>query len=202
MALLEVVGVRLSGQLNPGVTATDVGLYVTQRLRQYGVVEKFVEFFSPGVKRLSVQQRATLANMAPKYGATIGLMPVDEQAVDYLKLTNRGGQAEFVEGCARSLGLFYRADMEPEYSDVVDINLSDVEPAVAGPSRPHQRIVLADLKKSLDGPNDAGGSSALELRDPAAQQRDLMAQGRGAFSNLESTEGRSESAMAASLWPP
>jgi aconitate hydratase len=149
MAIPEVIGVRLSGQLKPGVTATDLALYVTQVLRKYGVVEKFVEYFGPGVKPLSVPERATLANMAPEYGATMGFMPVDERTIQYLKTTNRETRADLVEACSKALGLFYTGEADADYTDVVRIDLNDVEPAVAGPSRPYQRILLSDLAETF-----------------------------------------------------
>jgi aconitate hydratase len=149
MAIPEVIGVKLSGQLNRGVNATDLALYVTQVLRQYGVVEKFVEYFGPGVKQLSVPDRATLANMAPEYGATIGFMPVDERTIHYLKMTNRETQADLVETCSKALGLFYTAEAEADYTDVIHLDLGEVEAAVAGPSRPYQRIVLRKLADTI-----------------------------------------------------
>jgi aconitate hydratase A / 2-methylisocitrate dehydratase len=149
MSIPEVIGVRMTGELKPGVTATDMVLCVTQLLREYKVVEKFVEFFGPGMKRLSVPDRATIANMSPEYGATMGFFPVDEKTLEYLKMTNRGDRAEIVEACTRELGLFYTGETDPEYTDIVELDLSTVEPAVAGPARPQDRILLGDLKESF-----------------------------------------------------
>jgi aconitate hydratase len=146
MSIPEVIGVRMTGKLRPGVTATDLVLTVTQMLREYKVVEKFVEFFGDGVKALTVPDRATIANMSPEYGATMGFFPVDEKTIDYLKLTNRGDRAELVEKAARELGLFYTGKEEPEYTDVLEVNLDEVEPSLAGPARPQDRIVLNDMK--------------------------------------------------------
>ena len=150
MAIPEVVGVRMTGELRPGVTATDLVLTVTQMLREYKVVEKFVEFFGPGVKRLTVPDRATIANMSPEYGATMGFFPVDEKTIDYLNMTNREAQARVVERCARELGLFYTGDETPEYTAVLEMDLSTVVPSLAGPSRPQDRIVLSDLENHFD----------------------------------------------------
>ncbi len=149
MTIPEVVGVKLTGQLETGVTAMDMALLVTSALRKYEVVGKFVEYFGPGMKKLSIAERATLTNMAPEYGATIGFMPVDEKTIEYLTNTNRASQAEVVEVCTKSLGLFYTGEIDPEYSDVLEIDLASVQPAVAGPSRPHEHILLRDLKKSF-----------------------------------------------------
>lgn len=149
MSIPEVIGVRMTGELKPGVTATDMVLLVTQLLREYKVVEKFVEFFGPGMKKLSVPDRATIANMSPEYGATMGFFPVDEKTVEYLKMTNRSDRADIVDACARELGLFYTGEADPEYTDVVELDLSTVEPAVAGPARPQDRILLCDLKEAF-----------------------------------------------------
>ncbi len=149
MSIPEVIGVRMTGILEPRVTATDLVLRVTQMLREYKVVEKFVEFFGPGMKKLSVPDRATIANMSPEYGATMGFFPVDEKTVEYFKLTHRTEQAKILETCTRSLGLFYTGEQDPEYTDVLELDLSTVKPAVAGPARPQDRIELQDLKESF-----------------------------------------------------
>jgi len=151
MAIPEVIGVKLTGELQPGVTATDLVLRITEMLREYKVVEKFVEFFGPGMKKLSVPNRATIANMSPEYGATMGFFPVDEKTVEYLQLTNRVQRAAIVEACARELGLFYVGDTDPEYTAVVELDISTVEPAVSGPARPQDRIPLGDLKETFAG---------------------------------------------------
>ena len=149
MSIPEVIGVRMTGELKPGVTATDLVLKVTQMLREYKVVEKFVEYFGPGMKALSVPDRATIANMSPEYGATMGFFPVDEKTLDYLRMTNRSDQAEVVETCTRALGLFYTGDVDPEYTDVLELDLASVNPAIAGPARPQDRIELQDVKESF-----------------------------------------------------
>jgi aconitate hydratase len=149
MSIPEVIGVRLIGELKPGVTATDLVLRLTELLRAYEVVEKFVEFFGAGMKRLSVPNRATIANMSPEYGATMGFFPVDEKTLEYLKMTNRSDRAEIVDVYTRQLGLFYSGESDPEYTDVLELDLSTVDPAVAGPARPQDRIRLGDLKESF-----------------------------------------------------
>ncbi len=146
MSIPEVIGVKLTGHLPKGVTATDLVLTLTEILRKEKVVEKFVEYFGPGMKSLSVTDRATIANMTPEYGATLGFFPIDEKTIEYLELTNRVEQAGIAESCARALGLFYTGDMDPEYTRVVELDLSTVRPCLAGPARPQDRISLCDLK--------------------------------------------------------
>jgi aconitate hydratase len=146
MSIPPVIGVRLSGRLAAGVTATDLVLTVTEMLRRYGVVEKFVEFFGPGLKALTVPDRATIANMTPEFGATLGFFPVDEKTLDYLRLTHRGAQADLVDVYTRANGLFYTGSENPEYSDVLELDLASVAPCVAGPARPQDRIPLPELK--------------------------------------------------------
>ena len=143
----EVVGVRLTGALPARATATDLALTVTEELRAKGVVGRFVEFFGPGVAGLSLPDRAPVANMAPEYGATMGFFPVDAATLEYLRATGRSeAQVDLVERYCRSQGLFYTADSpEPAYAEVVALDLSSVEPSVAGPRKPHERIAVADL---------------------------------------------------------
>ncbi|HSV93388.1 MAG TPA: aconitase family protein, partial [Desulfobacterales bacterium] len=145
MAIPEVIGVRLKGRLREGITATDLVLTVTQMLRKRGVVEKFVEYFGPGLKQLSVPDRATIANMAPEYGATLGFFPVDEITIDYLRLTNRAAHAEVVEAVTRRMGLFCTGEERPTYTEVLELDLAAIAPCVAGPARPQDRIALPDL---------------------------------------------------------
>ncbi|MFC1798977.1 aconitate hydratase AcnA [Thermodesulfobacteriota bacterium] len=151
MAIPEVVGVKLTGSLQEGVTATDLVLTITEMLRNYKVVEKYVEFFGPGLKNLSVPDRATISNMTPESGATICFFPVDEKTIEYLQLTNREERAEIVEQYSKAQGLFYTGNDNQEYSDVLELDLSSVIPCVAGPSRPQDRIELANLKNSFAG---------------------------------------------------
>jgi aconitate hydratase len=149
MSIPQVVGVKMVGELKPGITATDLVLVVTETLRKHNVVEKFVEYFGPGMKKLTVPDRATIANMTPEYGATLGFFPVDEKTIRYLELTNREEQAAIVEHYTKALGLFYTGAADPEYTEVLEIDLSAVQPAVAGPARPQDRINLNDLKKNF-----------------------------------------------------
>jgi aconitate hydratase len=151
MLLPEVVGFKLNGRLPEGATATDLVLTVTQMLRKKGVVGKFVEFYGDGVGALSLADRATIANMAPEYGATIGVFPIDEKSLDYLRMTNRAPEhIELVEAYAREQGLF-RLDGAPEpvYTDTLSLELSTVVPSLAGPKRPQDRINLPDVKKNF-----------------------------------------------------
>jgi aconitate hydratase len=162
MLLPEVVGFRLRGALPGGATATDLVLTVTQMLRKKGVVGKFVEFHGPGVGALSLADRATIANMAPEYGATIGFFPIDEKTLDYLRMTNRpAGQIALVEAYAREQGLFLTASSpEPDYSDRIDLDLATVVPSLAGPKRPQDRIELPDVKANFLGTLNGAERSA------------------------------------------
>ncbi len=149
MTVPEVVGVRMTGSLREGVTTTDLVLTVTERLRQHKVVEKFVEFFGQGVKALTLPDRATLGNMSPEYGATCAFFPVDEQVITYLKLTNREEAARRVEAYMKEQNLFFRGDETPDYTEVVNINLDEIVPSVAGPARPQDRVSIPDLPESF-----------------------------------------------------
>jgi aconitate hydratase len=147
MLLPEVIGVRLSGKLPEGTTATDLVLAVTQILRKRGVVEKFVEFFGSGLDALSLADRATIANMAPEYGATMGFFPVDEQTLDYLRQTGRDeALIESVRLYTQAQGLWRDDQLPIEYTDVIEIDLASIQPALAGPKRPQDKIVLSDMK--------------------------------------------------------
>ena len=151
MLLPEVVGFKLKGRLAEGCTATDLVLTVTQMLRKKGVVGKFVEFYGPGVAALPLADRATIGNMAPEYGATIGFFPIDHQTLDYLRLTNRSAeQIALVEAYAKAKGLFLTPDStDPHYSDTLELDLGTVVPSMAGPKRPQDRINLPDVKKNF-----------------------------------------------------
>ncbi|MCJ7774192.1 MAG: aconitase family protein, partial [Desulfobacterales bacterium] len=145
----QVVGFHLTGSLSKCVTATELVLTITELLRKKGVVGKFVEFYGSGLKGLSLEDRATIANMAPEYGATMGFFPVDEKTLDYLRLTGRSEAAVgLVRDYCKTQGLF-RTDTspDPEFSDTVELNLDSVEPSLAGPYRPQQRISLSNTKK-------------------------------------------------------
>ncbi len=150
MLIPHVVGFKLSGKLPPGTTATDLVLTVTQMLRKKGVVGKFVEFYGPGLASMSLADRATVANMAPEYGATIGIFPVDEVTTDYLKLTGRSASVPLVEAYYKEQGLWYSASQpEPAYSDTLELDMSKVEPSLAGPARPQDRVPLGQVKASF-----------------------------------------------------
>src|SRR5436190_12879920 len=144
MLIPQVVGFRLRGQLPEGVTATDAVLTVTQLLRKKAVVGKFVEFYGPGVASLSLADRATIANMAPEYGATIGFFPIDDETLNYLRLTGRDpALIALVEAYARAQGLFRTAETpDPAFSDRLELDLGTVEPSLAGPRRPQDRVPL------------------------------------------------------------
>ncbi|HWZ30053.1 MAG TPA: aconitate hydratase AcnA [Bryobacteraceae bacterium] len=151
MLLPAVVGFKLTGRLPEGSTATDLVLTVTQMLRKKGVVGKFVEFYGDGLSALSVADRATIANMAPEYGATIGIFPIDDASLDYLRMTNRPkDQIALVEAYAKEQGL-YRVNGAPEpvFSDTLSLELSTVVPSLAGPKRPQDRINLPDVKQNF-----------------------------------------------------
>ena len=151
MLLPAVVGFKLTGRLPEGATATDLVLTVTQMLRKKGVVGKFVEFYGEGVGALSVADRATISNMAPEYGATIGVFPIDEASLEYLRLTNRTAeQIALVEAYAKEQGLFRVAGApDPVFSDTLALDLSAVVPSLAGPKRPQDRINLPDVKQNF-----------------------------------------------------
>ena len=151
MLLPQVVGFKMTGKLPEGATATDLVLTVTQILRKKGVVGKFVEFYGDGLDALSLADRATIANMAPEYGATIGVFPIDDASLEYLRLTNRPAELiELVEAYAREQGLFRVAGApEPEFTDTMTLDLGTVVPSLAGPKRPQDRINLPDVKKNF-----------------------------------------------------
>ena len=151
MLLPDVIGFKLHGGLREGVTATDLVLTVTQMLRQKGVVDKFVEFFGPGIDSMSLPDRATLSNMAPEYGATVGYFPVDRETLRYLRLTGRPADVvERVDAYCREQQLFREESTpDPEFSDVLELDLSSVVPSLAGPKRPQDRVALSEMKESF-----------------------------------------------------
>jgi aconitate hydratase len=151
MLVPQVVGFRLTGKLREGATATDLVLTVTQALRKLGVVGKFVEFYGPGVAALPLADRATISNMAPEYGATCGIFPVDAETLRYLRLTGRSNeQIALVEAYYKEQGLFHNASSpEAEYTQTLELDLSTVEPSVAGPKRPQDRVLLKDAAASF-----------------------------------------------------
>ena len=159
----EVVGFRLTGRLAEGVTATDLTLTITQQLRRHGVVDKFVEFSGPGLAAMSLPDRATIANMAPEYGATVGFFPVDDETLRYLQQTGRDpAQIDLVERYCKAQGLFRsQGAPEPEFSEVLELDLRTVEPSLAGPRRPQDRLPLSGvgraLSQALTAPAAQGG---------------------------------------------
>jgi aconitate hydratase len=147
MLIPRVVGFKLSGEIQPGVTATDVVLTVTEMLRKHGVVGKFVEFYGKGVAEVPLANRATLGNMSPEFGSTAAIFPIDEVTVDYLRLTGRSeDQLALVEAYAKAQGMWHDPEREPTYSEYLELDLSDVVPSIAGPKRPQDRILLSESK--------------------------------------------------------
>jgi len=152
MLIPEVVGMKLVGQLPVGTTATDLVLTATQLLRKHGVVDKFVEFFGPGLSSLGLADRATLANMAPEYGATMGFFPVDDETVTYLRRTGRTAEADRTERYCKENGLFHTAGApDPTFSATLVLDLGTVVPSLAGPRRPQDLVPLAELRRSFVG---------------------------------------------------
>src|SRR5438309_1337408 len=174
MLLPQVVGFKLKGQLREGSTATDLVLTVTEMLRKTGVVGKFVEFFGPGLSSLPLADRATIANMAPEYGATCGIFPVDETTLGYLRTTGRpADHIALVEAYCKEQGLFHTAQSpDAEYSQIVELDLSTVQPSVAGPRRPQDRVLLSKTKESFEAalPTLIGPRPAQPARKVAPQQ--------------------------------
>ncbi len=152
MLLPDVIGFKLYGKLRDGVTATDLVLTVTQMLRKKGVVDKFVEFYGEGLNSLSLPDRATIGNMAPEYGATIGYFPVDKETLRYMRLTGRPEEViARTEAYMRAQGLFHEPGMpEPEYTDTLELDLTSVVPSLAGPKRPQDRVALSDMKSVFE----------------------------------------------------
>ena len=160
MLLPDVIGIKVSGQLREGVTATDLVLTVTEITRNYGVVGKFVEFFGDGLKNLPVADRATLSNMAPEFGSTCAIFPIDEETIRYLKLSGRSAShVELVEKYSKAQSLWRKDGQEPNYTDVIDLDLSAVEPCLAGPKRPQDRINLNQVpevvKQEINGADNS-----------------------------------------------
>ena len=152
MLLPDVIGFKLYGKLKEGVTATDLVLTVTQMLRKKGVVDKFVEFYGPGLETMSLPDRATIGNMAPEYGATIGYFPVDKETLRYMRLTGRPEETiALTEAYMRAQGLFHDSSMpEPEFTDTLELDLGSVVPSLAGPKRPQDRIPMVELKETFN----------------------------------------------------
>ena len=147
MLIPRVVGFKLTGEIQPGVTATDVVLTVTEMLRKHGVVGKFVEFYGEGVAEVPLANRATLGNMSPEFGSTAAIFPIDEVTIDYLRLTGRSEeQLALVEAYAKEQGMWHDPEREPKFSEYLELDLSDVVPSIAGPKRPQDRIALSRRK--------------------------------------------------------
>jgi aconitate hydratase len=165
MLLPQVLGFKLGGELPDGATATDLVLRVTEMLREHGVVGKFVEFFGPGLHTLGLADRATIGNMSPEFGSTCAIFPVDQETLRYLEFTGRPTETiELVDAYAREQGMFHSEDSEdPTFSDVIELDLDSVEPAIAGPKRPQDRIALSDAKAAF--------LESLEEFDPAAAKK-------------------------------
>jgi aconitate hydratase len=157
MLIPEVVGFRLSGALSEGITATDLVLTVTQMLRAKGVVGRFVEFYGPGLATMSVADRATIANMAPEYGATCGFFPVDDRTIEYLKLTGRSDETiELVRAYAQAQGLWHDPSAEePVFTDMLELDMSSILPSMAGPKRPQDRVLLTDVDDQFNAELEA-----------------------------------------------
>jgi aconitate hydratase len=187
MLIPRVVGFKLSGELPEGATATDLVLTITEMLRKHGVVGKFVEFYGPGVAAVPLANRATIGNMSPEYGSTCAIFPVDEETLTYLRLTGRPDElVALVEAYAKEQGLWHDPATEPEYSERLELDLSTVEPSLAGPKRPQDRVALSSAKDSFRKAlgayvNDSGnGNSANEASKesfPASDPPAVSAQG-------------------------
>ncbi|WP_043693096.1 aconitate hydratase AcnA [Luteibacter sp. 9133] len=174
MLIPQVVGFRLKGKLPEGVTATDLVLTVTQMLRKLGVVGKFVEFFGSGLQNLPLADRATIANMAPEYGATCGIFPIDQEALNYMRLSGRDeAQIALVETYAKAQNLWHDADTpEAEFTTVLELDLADVRPSMAGPKRPQDRVLLEGVQQSF-----------LDVVGPLTANRKPKSHGEASFSN-------------------
>src|SRR5699024_7055774 len=150
MLIPQVVGLKLTGALQPGTTATDVVLTVAELLRKTGVVGKFVEFYGPRVANIPLANRATLGNMSPEYGSTISIFPIDQVTLDYMRLTGRPEwRIRLVEAYAKMQGMWHDPDHEPEFSRKVELDLSTIRPSIAGPKRPQDRIPLTHSKRAV-----------------------------------------------------
>ncbi len=151
MLIPEVIGFRLTGKLKEGITATDLVLTVTQMLRKKGVVGKFVEFYGDGLADLPLADRATIANMAPEYGATCGFFPVDEVTLDYLRLSGRPDETvKLVEAYCKAQGLWLLAGQEPVFTDSLELDMGTVEASLAGPKRPQDRVALPNVAQAFN----------------------------------------------------
>ena len=181
MLIPRVVGFKLKGRLNPGTTATDLVLTITELLREHGVVGKFVEFYGEGVTSVPLANRATIGNMSPEFGSTAAIFPIDDETIRYMRLTGRSEeQVALTEAYAKANGFWHDPANEPEFSEYLELDLGDVVPSIAGPKRPQDRIVLAEAKQTWrhdvvnyveDGVNEAGEES-FPASDAPAQSAD------------------------------
>jgi len=194
MIIPEVVGFRMTGSLSEGVTATDLVLTVTQMLRKFGVVGKFVEFFGDGLGKLPLADRATIANMAPEYGATCGWFPIDDVTLDYLRLSNRDdATVALVEAYAKKQGLWRFDGMsDPEYTDVLELDLGSVKPSLAGPKRPQDRV---DLESMKDATRAVIPADAIDLRADVAGFDYKLSQGDVVIAAITSCTNTSNPAV-------
>jgi aconitate hydratase len=190
----KVVGCRLYGELKEGVTATDLVLTVTEMLRAKGVVDKFVEYYGPGLSAMSLPDRATVANMGPEYGATMGFFPVDEETLNFLRRTGRTAEeVERVERYTKEQGLFRTNETaDPEYTDTAELDLSTVEPSLAGPKRPQDRVTLASMKDSFRKTLTASAKQ----RGFALETEDLSRTAQVAFNGTRETLGHGSVVIA------
>ncbi|GAA2582866.1 aconitate hydratase AcnA [Dactylosporangium fulvum] len=202
MLIPRVVGFKLSGELPEGTTATDLVLVITEMLRKHGVVGKFVEFYGPGVSAVPLANRATIGNMSPEYGSTVAIFPIDDETIKYLRLTGRDeAQVALVESYAKEQGLWHDPAAEPDYSERLELDLSTIEPSLAGPKRPQDRVPLKSAKPlfrsalgdyvssdGVEGPTDEASAESFPASDPPANElstngdkpHDLVSAARGA----------------------
>src|SRR3712207_6232983 len=193
MLIPQVVGFKLAGELPEGATATDLVLTVTQMLRERGVVGKFVEFFGPGLPNLPLADRATIGNMSPEYGATCGIFPVDRETLRYLEFSGRPRElVELVEAYTKEQGLFHDEESEEAtYSDTLELDLSSVEPSLAGPKRPQDRVSLSHARAAFrtaleedigdgsegDDSHEEASAESMDASDPPADAEGQAAEG-------------------------
>ena len=207
MLIPRVVGFKLSGEMPAGTTATDLVLTITEMLRKHGVVGKFVEFYGPGVGAVPLANRATIGNMSPEYGSTVAIFPIDAETVRYLELTGRDPQqVALVEAYAKEQGLWHDPSAEPEYSERLELDLATIEPSLAGPKRPQDRVPLGNAKtlfraalpdyvqgkrKPVKGPADIASALSFPASDPPANEiNDPIDRPRGLMSAATGAKGR------------
>jgi len=171
MLIPRVVGFKLTGELPEGATATDLVLTITETLRKHGVVGKFVEFYGPGVAAVPLANRATIGNMSPEYGSTCAIFPIDDETLRYLRFTGRADdQVNLVEAYAKANGLWHDSSVEPEFSETLELDLSTIEPSLAGPKRPQDRVPLASAKPMFRASLGAYTSSVQDAHDEAEDE--------------------------------